>query len=120
MDGDQLQHIISDEEFCTMNKVGDAHHNEDTCTGHTPDVWICHNPECGDKLTADTIGRDGAGPDDGSGSTLFCTSCSSRDVRLVTPNESMPKLHPHQQEILDRMRASPAQRLAIWWRPKSA
>lgn len=54
--------------------------HDDTCTGHTPDVWICHNPECGDKLTADTIGRDGAGPD----ATLFCTSCSSRDVRLVT------------------------------------
>ncbi len=61
----------------------DSHINEDTCTGHTPDVWQCRNPKCGDTLTADTIGRDGPGEDDGRDNFLFCTSCSSRDVRLV-------------------------------------
>ena len=80
-DGDQLQHRISDEEYHILNNghEPDEHHHDDTCTGHTPDVWICQNPRCGDKLTADTIGRDGPGED----VKLFCTSCSSRDVRLV-------------------------------------
>ncbi len=50
-----------------------------TPTGHTPNVWTCQNPECGDTLTADTIGRGGPGEH----ATLFCTSCSSRDVRLI-------------------------------------
>ncbi len=65
--------------------------NEDTPTGHAPDVWTCQNPECGDELTADTIGRDSEGEDDGSGNTLFCTSCSSRDVRLLTPAKFEPQ-----------------------------
>ncbi len=67
--------------------------NEDTCTGHTPDVWQCQNPECGDTLSADTIGRDGEG-EDTSNATLFCTSCSSRDVRPVTYNDNSSKPEP--------------------------
>ncbi len=62
-----------------QHKHKHKHTNDDTCTGHTPDVWICQNPECGDKLTAETIGRDGERED----AELFCTSCASRDVRLI-------------------------------------
>ncbi len=72
--------------------MNDAPTHGDTCTGHTPDVWICQNPDCGDTLTADTIGRDGVGEDDGRKNFLFCTSCSSRDVRLV---ESEPQTLQH-------------------------
>ncbi len=59
----------------------DKHINEDTCTGHTPDVWQCQNPKCNATLDAGSIGRDGVGEE--KDITLFCTSCSSRDVRLV-------------------------------------
>ncbi|KKN70952.1 hypothetical protein LCGC14_0425540 [marine sediment metagenome] len=103
MSDDQLQHCISDDEFHILNKLQGKQHNDDTCTGHTPDVWLCQNSECGDKLTAETIGRDSESEDDGSGNTLFCTSCSSRDVRLVEHEikKFEPKLHSHQQDVID-------------------
>jgi hypothetical protein len=77
--------------------------NEDTCTGHTPDVWICQNSDCGDKLTADTIGRDGEGED----AELFCTSCSSRDVRLVghKAQSTEPTEHINMQQVPIRTEA---------------
>ncbi len=63
----------------TQDKHGTQHVSDDTPAGHTPDVWICQNPECNTQLDAGSIGRDGVGED----ATLFCTSCSSRDVRLI-------------------------------------
>ena len=99
----------------------DAHHHDDTCTGHTPDVWICQNPECCDKLTADTIGRDGPGEDAG----LFCTSCSSRDVRLVHHDQGPPsfesKLFPHQQAVIDQINSDePNKPFVLYNAPKQA
>ena len=59
--------------------MSDKHTHDDTCTGHAPHVWQCQNPKCNAVLDAGSIGRDGPGED----AELFCTSCSSRDVRLI-------------------------------------
>lgn len=81
--------------------MNDKYNHDDTPTGQTPDVWICQNPECGDKLIADTIGRDGPGED----AELFCTSCSSRDVRLATEYINMQQV-PIRTEAGHKIRAA--------------
>ena len=94
--------------------------HDDTPSGHAPDVCTCQNPECGGELTADTIGRDSEGEDDGSGNTLFCTSCSSRDVRLVEMKHPLfnaenfePAEHINMQQVPMRTEAGHKVRAAF-------
>lgn len=121
--------------------MNDKHHNQDACTGHTPDVWTCQNPDCGDTLTADTIGRDSEGEE----AKLFCTSCSSRDVRLVEHGHEQEQpaehinmqqvpirtdagdkiksafMHPHQQTILDQINSDkPLKPFVLYSAPRQA